>query len=306
MVLNYAKVKSQSSETIHWDSTKPLKPFGVDASCTTPAGSERVDAWGFSDYDFSIALGEPLTAMSVTIEISIPYKITHDLRTDNLGEYAFARSIADISLFKYFGPAAGEINNDLPQLNIEDDVNDGGTYYEEYIGTFTFRATVAIDADPGGNHFGLRVPHLVQVATQVPADSAPEGDFVIGGGWFDSPQESYRADPLLEGKANFGFVSKYKKGATIPTGNTEFQFQEADLNFHSDQYDSLVVTDSTAEFTGLGTINGLGAYEFKVAATDGSPDTFRIQIWDEDSTLIYDNQFGTAIGGGNIVIHKAK
>ena len=45
-------------------------------------------------------------------------------------------------------------------------------------------------------------------------------------------------------------------------------------------------------------------------------DKFRIKIWDKDSddTVVYDNQMGaagnaeptTAIGGGSIVIHKAK
>ena len=53
----------------------------------------------------------------------------------------------------------------------------------------------------------------------------PSGGFVTGGGWIDSPAGAYRADPSLTGKATFGFVSKYKKGASIPTGNTEFHFQ---------------------------------------------------------------------------------
>jgi hypothetical protein len=38
------------------------------------------------------------------------------------------------------------------------------------------------------------------------------------------------------GKGTFGFVSKYKKGATVPTGQTEFMFQAGDLNFHSSSY----------------------------------------------------------------------
>jgi YVTN family beta-propeller protein len=58
----------------------------------------------------------------------------------------------------------------------------------------------------------------------------PEGGFVTGGGWIYSDPGAYVPDPALEGKANFGFVSKYKKGATVPTGQTEFQFHVADLN----------------------------------------------------------------------------
>jgi hypothetical protein len=49
----------------------------------------------------------------------------------------------------------------------------------------------------------------------------PNGGFVTSGGW------------IMTGKANFGFVSKYQKGTTIPTGETEFNFQVGNLNFHS-------------------------------------------------------------------------
>jgi hypothetical protein len=117
------------------------------------------------------------------------------------------------------------------------------------------------------------------------------------------------------GRANFGFVSKYKKGATTPTGNTEFQFHAASLNFHSDSYEWLVVTGSDyARFKGAGTINGMGDYKFMLWAGDGTgtdgADTFRIKIWEEDEfgveTVIYDNGFDQAIGGGSIVVHTKK
>ena len=78
----------------------------------------------------------------------------------------------------------------------------------------------------------------------------PEGGFVTGGGWINSPEGAYTADPTLTGKANFGFVSKYKKGATTPTGETEFQFRVADLNFHSDIYQWLVVAGARAQYKG--------------------------------------------------------
>ena len=63
---------------------------------------------------------------------------------------------------------------------------------------------------------------------------------------------------MAAGKANFGFVSKYKKGASVPTGKTEFNFKAGDLNFHSDSYQWLVVTQdgTNAQFKGSGTING--------------------------------------------------
>ena len=62
----------------------------------------------------------------------------------------------------------------------------------------------------------------------------PSAGFVTGGGCINSPAGAYRDDPTLAGKANFGFVSKYKKGASTPTGETEFQFQAGNLNFHSE------------------------------------------------------------------------
>jgi len=137
----------------------------------------------------------------------------------------------------------------------------------------------------------------------------PSAGFVTGGGWIDSPEGAYIPAPSLTGRANFGFVSKYKKGAETPTGNTEFQFHAADLNFHSDSYEWLLVTGKDfARFKGVGTINGEGPYKFMLWAGDGEPDTFRIRIWEEDEatsteTDIYDNGFDQAIAGGSIVIH---
>jgi hypothetical protein len=113
----------------------------------------------------------------------------------------------------------------------------------------------------------------------------------------------------LEGQATFGFVSRYKKGAAVPAGNTAFEFQAGDLDFHSTSYDWLVVKGSDqASFKGSGTINGLGDYKFMLWAGDGAPDTFRIRIWDEvedtgEEIDIYDNGFDQAINGGSIVIH---
>jgi hypothetical protein len=144
----------------------------------------------------------------------------------------------------------------------------------------------------------------------------PEDGFVTGGGWIDSPAGAYITNSALTGKATFGFVSKYKKGAVKPSGNTEFQFQAADLNFHSDSYDWLVVNQSSyrAQFKGTGTINGQssqnGDYKFQLWATDGAPDKFRIKIWWETAggveTVVYDNGVDQTIGGGSIVVHTGK
>ncbi len=149
----------------------------------------------------------------------------------------------------------------------------------------------------------------------------PSAGFVTGGGWIDSPEGAYTPDPSLIGKANFGFVSKYKKGADMPSGETEFQFRVANLNFHSTSYQWLVIAGPHAKFKGSGTINGEGDYGFMLTATDGQingggdVDKFRIKIWDKATDeIIYDNQMGDAddtdatdaIEGGSIVIHAKK
>jgi hypothetical protein len=150
----------------------------------------------------------------------------------------------------------------------------------------------------------------------------PSSGFVTGGGWIDSPVGAYTADQTLTGRANFGFVSKYKKGATTPIGTTEFQFKMAELNFHSDSYEWLVVAGPQAKFKGVGTINGSGNYGFMISAVDSAinggedADKFRIKIWDKDNNdlIVYDNMLEaaddaettTVIGGGSIVIHKGK
>lgn len=139
------------------------------------------------------------------------------------------------------------------------------------------------------------------------------GGFVTGGGWIMSPEGAYAPNPLLTGKANFGFVSKYKKGQSTPSGNTEFQFKADDLNFHSSDYEWLVITGGgKAMYKGNGTINGAGEYKFMITAWDGQisggQDTFRIKIWEEDGNgdeiIVYDNDVDTPLGGGQIKIHK--
>jgi hypothetical protein len=149
----------------------------------------------------------------------------------------------------------------------------------------------------------------------------PSAGFVTGGGWINSPTGAYTADTSLSGKANFGFVSKYKKGATVPTGETEFQFKTAKFNFQSSSYDWLVVAGARAQYKGSGIVNGTGNYGFILTAFDSdvnskdefTVDMFRIKIWDKNNgdTIVYDNKPGaidteneaTELGGGSIVIH---
>jgi PKD repeat protein len=149
----------------------------------------------------------------------------------------------------------------------------------------------------------------------------PSAGFVTGGGWLDSPAGAYKADETLTGRATFGFVSKYLKGAAIPTGNTAFEFNLAGLEFASTSYEWLVVNQAAtnAQFKGSGMINGAldnngNPYRFLLWAGDGasanSADTFRIKIWwegpDGIENVVYDNGAAQTIGGGNIVVHTKK
>jgi hypothetical protein len=149
----------------------------------------------------------------------------------------------------------------------------------------------------------------------------PAAGFVTGGGWITSPVGAYPANPTLTGKANFGFVSKYKKGQSTPDGETEFQFQAAGFKFKSTSYEWLVIAGSKAQYKGSGTINGGDDYFFMLTAVDGdlkakgSPDTFRMKVWNKTTlAVIYDNLIGapdtaeptgpsTTLGGGSIQIH---
>ena len=145
----------------------------------------------------------------------------------------------------------------------------------------------------------------------------PAAGFVTGGGWIDSPAGAYVPDPDAAGPARFGFVSQYKKGATVPTGSTQFQFQAGAVNLHSNQFEWLVVSGASAQFKGVGSVNGVDGHRFTVTVTDGDllddrADAFRMRIWAPDGGLVYDNQMGaddtadptTAITQGSIVIHR--
>ncbi len=148
----------------------------------------------------------------------------------------------------------------------------------------------------------------------------PAGGFVTGAGQIDSPLGAYVDDPTLEGRAHFGFQSKYQPGANVPTGNTSFRFKVADFKFESVEYQWLVIAGAKAQFKGTGAINGAGTYGFLLTARDsaqpggGSADAFRIKIWDATTdAIVYDNNIAagddiddaspTEIAVGSIVVH---
>ena len=107
----------------------------------------------------------------------------------------------------------------------------------------------------------------------------------------------------------------------MPDGQTQFQFQLANLDFHSTSYSWLLVSGPMAQYKGAGAINGSANYTFLLTARDGSlaggntPDGFRMKIMDSTGTnVIYDNMLGVAddmtsnntqaLAGGSVVIHS--
>ena len=164
-----------------------------------------------------------------------------------------------------------------------------------------YTVAVTVTDDQGGTDTGL-FEFLVAYD--------PDAGFVTGGGWFDSPPGALATDPEASGKANFGYVAKYKKGKSTPDGQTAFQFQAGDLDFHSTSYDWLVLTGAdTAKFKGTGTINGEGEYKFQIWTYD-DPDEIRVKIWSEDETgtetIIYDTGEAVPLGGGGITVHDGE
>jgi len=154
--------------------------------------------------------------------------------------------------------------------------------------------------------------HLASTSSTLPVVFYdPSAGFVTGGGYINHIAGMYPTG--APDKANFGFVAQYKRGATIPTGETEFQYKPAGINFHSTSYDYLVVNATKAQYQGLGTVNRVAGYSFQVSVNDGGNiDTFHIKIWNTLSgVVVYDNEpanaFGTATtisSGGNIMVHK--
>jgi hypothetical protein len=108
------------------------------------------------------------------------------------------------------------------------------------------------------------------------------------------------------GASKFSFDAQYKKGATVPSGSTSFQFQAGSFDFQSTSYQWLIVDASgtSAQFQGTGDVNGSDSYTFMVWVTDGSPDTFRIQIFDSSGNVVYDNGTLQSLAGGSIMIRN--
>jgi len=183
-----------------------------------------------------------------------------------------------------------------------------GTHVYQTAGVYRIRLTVT-DKD-GAAGTALSQPVVIY---------DPNGGFVTGGGWLTSPAGADPGNPGLTGRANFGFVSSYHDGASVPTGQTDFEFRLANLSFHSTTYQWLVIAGARAQYKGVGQINGAGSYGLLITVIDGQVgggggvDKIRVKIWDTaNGRVVFDSQPGapddanpsTAIQGGAIVVHS--
>ena len=180
-----------------------------------------------------------------------------------------------------------------------------------YTGPGTYKVTITVDDADGG---------VTASTFQYVVVYDPSGGFVTGGGLIESPAGAYKPDPALTGPAHFAFVSKYARGATVPTGSTSFRFKAAGLELESKAYEWLVVAGARAQYKGTGTVNGVAGHTFTVTAVDGDqlgrgkPDLLRVQIWSPTGGLVYDNQSGApleadpvqGIAGGQVQVQSGK
>jgi MBG domain (YGX type)/YDG domain/Bacterial Ig-like domain (group 3) len=232
--------------------------------------------------------------------------------------FTFSATLSDAMGYTPIATAAWSFDGVSTVAGTVTESGGSGTVSKSY--SFAAAGIYAVRLTVNDNAGGITITNTVNSDPAFVVVYDPNGGFVTGGGWINSPLGAYALDPTLTGKATFGFVSKYLKGATIPTGDTEFQFKAGNLNFKSTSYEWLVIAGARAQYKGSGTINGTGNYGFMLTAIDGDvnggggTDKFRIKIWDKNNgdMIVYDNQYGqtddssagTALGGGSIVIHK--
>ena len=213
--------------------------------------------------------------------------------------------------------------------------SDGIVTATNVAGSYTFQAAgvygVLLAATDGAGSIALTNNVSVSAGFELPAMIViydPLAGFVTGGGWINSQPGACRSviagcTELATGKANFGFVAKYQKGANTPSGETEFQFKAGNLDFKSTSYEWLVVSGSMAQYKGVGAIKGqTGAFKFMLTARDGDlqgtkgKDGIRMKITTSTDQVVYDNMFTISaddtnspgntqdLEGGSIQIHS--
>ncbi|GAA4315764.1 hypothetical protein GCM10023115_26410 [Pontixanthobacter gangjinensis] len=301
---------------------------GLALDAIYPVGTTTI-TWNVMDHNGNPA--EPVVqTVAVTNNVPVITNIQTPLTPVSVESFfALSANVEDNNLKAaqwYFSS-----NGDFTDLDLAEHTFDGEIVEGNVINTFN-NDSFNPQLSPGVYSVKLLVTDHCEETAEFVHDYVviydPNGGFVTGGGWIESPENAYTADPTLTGRANFGFNAKYKSGKNNVAevdGKTNFQFKAGDLHFKSSSHEdmSLVISGSKATYRGIGSINGHNeTYKFLVTVIDGELtgssdiDRYRIKIWN-DGNVIYDNNIkngntaenadpATAIAGGSIVIHKPK
>ena len=146
--------------------------------------------------------------------------------------------------------------------------------------------------------------------------SSPSG-FTNGSGFIHSPLGAVVNDGSKSGRAQFRLNARISKGGELH-GRAAFSFNNGNIDFQSTSYSQIIVSGNMAKVSGIGTVNGSGAYEFYINVVDEKStgrnrvaDKYRLQIVDPASQeVVYDNQMGDSeaaiathpITNGNILV----
>jgi PKD repeat protein len=161
-----------------------------------------------------------------------------------------------------------------------------------YAETGVYPVTVTITDAAGGSDFELYEFVVVY-------DPTTNGR-VTGSGTYWSGPEASAGTSRWGAPAFFGYDARYKKNATLPTGETQLRLLGQFL-FKSTKYDYLIVNDAVAIAEGVGTAGGK-QYRFRVQGVDnGWLDFFQITIWNPTTgAVLYDN--GVLYDKGDLVL----
>jgi hypothetical protein len=308
---NYTDVNNKGEE-VHSGDTFPVGTTTVTAEATDAAGNSATCT-------FTVTINQPTggdtQCPAVTDPLATPNPVAIGTAVVITATVSDATTGGSTIASAEYSIDGGPWTSMSAQDGAFDEVSETVTVTKTFTAAGVYSICIRGTDSAGNNDCSANCELLIAVYD-------PSAGFVTGGGWIMSPLWAYKPDPTATGKANFGFVSKYKKGATTPTGETEFQFKAGNLNFHSAAYEWLVVSGALAQYKGTGTVNGVAGYSFLLTAKDGQisggggVDGIRLKIWNTTTgTVVYDNVTAAvddkmtagntqSLGGGSIVIHK--
>jgi hypothetical protein len=129
----------------------------------------------------------------------------------------------------------------------------------------------------------------------------PSGGYTYGGGSFISPKGALVSNASATAEASYGFTVNYYKNATLPKGETQFEFKVGEFEFNALNFDFLVISNSMAQFKGTGKIiGGQSGIGFTMTVIDGQldgtdVDKIRLKIYNKNNgRVLYDNQPGAS------------